>query len=166
MEKNLHSAEAVAKYKSLVSAIGTCMFTTSGESGHHASRPMAIVDVDDDANTWFFTSLNSEKIKDIRNDQDVAMIFAHPGKEIYVDVKGRAAIITDRATMESKWNPIVKVWFPEGVDSPDICLLKVKTDEAHYWDSDSSKMMQAFKMLASVVTGQNLVKGVHGDLNL
>lgn len=167
MEKNLHSKEAVEKLKELLGAIGTCMFITSENAAAHSSRPMALIEVDDHANTWFFTSINSVKVKDIEADPNVAMIFTHPGKEIYVDVKGRATVVTDKEVLKDKWNPIVKAWFPEGPEnSADLCLLKVKTDEAHYWDSENGKLMQSIKLLASVVTGQTLVKGVHGELTV
>jgi general stress protein 26 len=166
MEKNLHNTEAIKKLQELVSDIKTCMMITSGKTGALASRPMAAVDTDDSGNIWFYTSLDSNKIKDIEIDHFAQLIFAHPGKDSYLDVRGRINVITDKNAVREKWNWMIKAWFPDGIDSPDICLLQVKTDEVHYWDTENSKMVQVLKAALSIVAGKPLVEGVHGELNL
>lgn len=164
MEKNLNSTEAIKKLQSLVSAIGTCMFYTNTQAGIHNTRPMAVIEVDVNGTLWFFTNLQSLKVKDIERDNNVHLVFAHPGKDSYIDLRGRASIEKDQKSIEEKWSPIVKAWFPDGVKDPDLCLIKVKTDEAHYWDTENTKMVEMLKVVASVVTGKELVEGVHGDL--
>lgn len=140
------------------------MFFTNTQTGIHNTRPMAVIDVDSNGTVWFFTDKQSNKVKDIESDSNVHLVFAHPGKDSYLDLRGRASIETDRKSIEEKWNPIVKAWFPDGLSDPNLCLIKIKTDEAHYWDTESTKMVEALKIVASVVTGKQLVEGVHGDL--
>ncbi len=166
MEKNLHNDEAIIKLQELVNDIRTCMMITSGKTGARASRPMAAVDTDHMGNIWFFTNLQSNKIKDIELDHFVQLVFAHPGKDSYVDVRGRANIIIDKTSIKEKWTPMIKAWFPNGVDDPDICILQVKTDEIHYWDTENSKMVRILQAALSIVAGKPLVEGVHGELNL
>lgn len=166
MEKNLHANEAVKKLQDMVSDIRTCVMITSGKTGARASRPMAAVDTDHMGNIWFFTSIQSNKVKDIELDHFVQLVFAHPGKDSYLDVRGRANVITDQASIKDKWNPMIKAWFPGGVDDPEICLLQIKTDEVHYWDTENSKMVQVLKAAVSIVAGKPLVEGVHGELNV
>lgn len=164
MEKNLNSKEAVEKLQALIKDIGTCMFFTNIQTGIHNSRPMAVMEVDMNGNIWFFTNRQSAKVKDIEKDSLVHLVFANPSKDSYLDLRGRASIEHDRKSIEDKWNPIIKAWFPEGKNDPDLCLIKVKTDEAHYWDRDSTKMVAMLKIAVSVVTGKQLEEGVHGDL--
>lgn len=164
MEKNLNSNEAVTKLQTLIKDMGTCMFFTNTQTGIHNTRPMAVIEVDMNGNVWFFTSLQSAKIKDIEKDSHVHLVFANPAKDCYLDLRGRASVEQDRQSIEDKWNPIVKAWFPEGKNDPDLCLLKVKTDEAHYWDTESTKMIEMIKVVTSVVTGKQLAEGIHGDL--
>ncbi len=164
MEKNLHSTEAVKKIKTMIDNIGTCMFYTKAIVGDHNTRPMAVIEVDYNGTLWFFTSLQSKKVQEIEKDPEVHLAFAHPGKDSYLDIRGRASIETDRKSIEEKWNPIIKAWFPEGKSDPNLCLVKVKTDEAHYWDTDSTKMVEMLKVVTSVVSGKQLAEGVHGDL--
>jgi len=164
MEKNLNSKEAIEKLQSLVNDIGTCMFFTNTQTGIHNTRPMVAIEVDINGNLWFFTNLRSAKVKDIEMDGHVHLVFANPTKDSYVDLRGRASIEQDKKSIEDKWNPIIKAWFPEGKNDPDLCLIKVKTDEAHYWDTESTKMVQMLKIVASIVTGKQPAEGIHGDL--
>ena len=166
MEKNLQCSEATKKLQVMVNDIRTCLFITSGKTGNRTSRPMAVVDVDDDGNIWFFADINSNKVKDIELEHFVQLAFAHPGKDSYLDVRGRASVTTDKNAISEKWNPMVKAWFPEGKDDSSVCLIRIKTDEAHYWDTNSTKMVQFLQAALSVVTGKQLVEGVHGELNM
>jgi general stress protein 26 len=163
MEKNLHTTDATKKLKDLVNDIRTCLFITSGKTGNRTSRPMAVVDVDDTGNIWFFANIESNKVKDIELEHFVQLVFTHPGKDIYLDVRGRAGIVTDKVSITDKWTPMVKAWFPGGADDPNICLIMVKTDEAHYWDVENTKMVQMIQTALSIVTGKQLVEGVHGE---
>lgn len=163
-EKNLSSNEAVDKLKALVDDIRTCMFFTNTQAGIHNTRPMAVIETDINGNLWFFTNKQSSKVKDIEKDSHVHLVFANPSKDSYLDVRGRASIEDDRKSIEEKWNPIIKAWFPEGKNDPELCLIKVKTDEAHYWDRDSTKMMEILKTAKAVITGKQLSEGLHGDL--
>jgi general stress protein 26 len=165
MEKNLSSADALKKYKELVDEIKTCMFISSVEANQTA-RPMATTQVDDDGTTWFFTGKSSLKVHEIKQDHTVHLLYAHPGKSSYLDVWGKANLVYDRNKIEELWNPIVKAWFPDGVDDPNLCLLKINPQDAHYWDSESGKMIQFVKIIASAVTGKKSNAGVEGALKL
>ncbi|MBC7887721.1 MAG: pyridoxamine 5'-phosphate oxidase family protein [Ferruginibacter sp.] len=164
MEKNLNSKEAIEKLQALVKDIVTCMFFTNTQAGIHNTRPMAVVEVDMNGNLWFFASLQSAKVQDIEKDNHVHLVFSNPSKDSFLDLRGRASIENDRKSIEDRWIPIVKAWFPEGKNDPDLCLIKVKTDEAHYWDRNSTKMVDIVKTISSVVTGKQMVEGIHGDL--
>ena len=96
----------------------------------------------------------------------VHLIYSHPGKDSYLDVWGNAEVIDDRKKIKDLWNPIIKAWFPEGSDDPNLCLLKVAPVKAFYWDSTNSKMIEGLKILASIVTGKRLAEGQEGTLEL
>ena len=166
MEKNLDNSEASKKFKNLVEEIGTCMFITNVSADHEHTRPMATIEVEDNGTMWFFTDIRSLKVEEVDRDKDVHLVYAHPGKESYLDVWGIASIITDRQQIEDKWSPIVKAWFPNGVTDPNLSLLKVQPTEAYYWEAETGKMVQFLKIAASVVTGKKLAEGSEGALNL
>jgi general stress protein 26 len=165
MEKNLQSAEAIQKLQELVGAVKTGMLVTSGKSGKNTTRPMAVVDTDSSGNLWFFAERSSNKVKDIEEDHQVQVIFAHPGKDTFMVVHGRASIETDARYLTEKWNPLIKAWFPQGLEDPALCLIKIKTDEAQYWDTNATKVGAMVKIAVSAVTGKKLKEGVHGELH-
>ena|SRR5579875_863411 len=167
MEKNLQSKEAHEKFKSLVDDITVCMFITNneGDSQKH-TRPMATVEVDEKSTLWFFTDIRSIKVEEVNEEHTVHLVYAHPGKEIYLDVWGNATVSTDKKLMKEKWTPVVKVWFPNGVDDPNLALLKVQPRSVYYWDSESGKMISILKIAASIVSGKQLVEGEEGKLSV
>ena len=164
MEKNLQDQEALKKFKKLVEDINICMFITMAKEPHEHTRPMATIEVEDDGTLWFFTDVRSIKVEEVVVDRTVHLAYAHPGKESYLDVWGRAEVITDRQQVIDKWSPIVKAWFPDGVNDPNLGLLKVKPLQCYYWDAETGKMVQFLKMAASVVAGKRLADGAEGKL--
>ncbi|HUR11913.1 MAG TPA: pyridoxamine 5'-phosphate oxidase family protein [Flavitalea sp.] len=166
MEQTLHSTEAIEKFRQLIEDVNVCMFTTQDDSHQIFSRPMSTVEVDDDGNAWFFTNEFSEKINELSKDNSVYLIYSHPGKNVYVTVKGTCSIILDKKKIEELWNPLLKAWFPAGTDDPKLCLVKVVTEDAHYWNSNSSKMIVYFKMLKAIANREQYKQGETGKLTL
>jgi general stress protein 26 len=166
MEKNLENKEALAKFKKLVNDINVCMFITNNRQEENHTRPMATIEVDEAGTLWFFTDIRSIKVDEVSQVHQVHLAYAHPGKESYLDVCGNAVVITDKQQVKDKWSPIVKAWFPKGVDDPNLALLQVKPTHIYYWDSETGKMMALLKIATSVVTGQTLAEGAEGNLKI
>jgi general stress protein 26 len=166
MEKNLDATPALKKFKELVEEVKTCMFITNTTGDDEHTRPMATIETEDDGTLWFFTDARSIKVEEVNKQHAVHLVYAHPGKSTYLDVWGSAEIVTDRQQVIDKWSPIVKAWFPDGIADPNLALLKVQPYEAYYWEAESGKMVEFFKMAASIVTGKRLAQGTEGSLNI
>lgn len=145
--------EAVEKLRDLIKDVGTAMLTTI-DGGVLRSRPMATQETEFDGDLWFFTSDKIYKIDEIEKDNRVNVSYASPDVNTYISVSGRAKISKDRAKMEELWSPILKAWFPEGLDDPSIALLKINVEQAEYWDSNSSTFVQIAGFLKAVATGK------------
>ena len=102
----------------------------------------------------------------VYTENKVHLVYAHPGKESYLDVWGKADVITDKQIIKDKWAPLVKAWFPNGVDDPNLALLKVQPNNIYYWDAETGKMVAFFKIAASAVTGKQLAEGAEGKLKV
>lgn len=167
MEQNISGKEeAVKKFKELVRDVSICMFTTIDDHSNLFSRPMSTLQIDDEGNAWFFTNEFSETIQEVSRDNSVHLIYAHPGKNVYVTVKGTCSVILDRKKMDELWNPLLKAWFPQGIEDPKLCLVKVVTDEASYWNSNSGSMGVYFKMLKAIANREKYVEKDVGKLKL
>ncbi len=165
-ETKLSDQEAIKKFKELVEEVNICMFTTLDEQYTLASRPMITSSVDDEGNVWFFTNEFSEKINELSKDNVVHLIYSHPVKNIYIDVKGSCSLVIDRKKMEELWDSSLKNWFPQGIEDPRLCLVKVTTETAHFWNHSSSKMGLLFHMIRSITKGDKYKESDKGQLNL
>jgi len=158
--------EAIKKFKDLVHEVNICMFTTIDDQSKLFSRPMSTAKIDEEGNAWFFTNEFSEKIHEVSRDNTVYLIYSHPGKNVYVTVKGTCAVILNRKKIEELWNPLLKAWFPGGKDDPKLCLIKVVTEEANYWNSKSGSMGVYFKMLKAIANREKYEEEDVGKLKL
>lgn len=143
------------------------MFTTSDDTRTLTSRPLTQQQVDTNGQMWFIVSDEAAYTRDLLNNPQVNVSFAEPSDSLYVSVCGRAELVRDRAKTEELWNPMVKAWFPGGLDDPHLALIKVTIQSAEYWDSDASKMRQFFEMAKAAFTGDKPKDlGEHGKVEL
>jgi len=165
MEKNLQNEEALKKFRKLVSDTNVCMFITNHKPDNH-TRPMATIEVEENGTLWFFTDVRSVKVEEVSQEHKVHLVYAHPGKESYLDVWGNATIVREKEKIKEKWSAIVKAWFPNGVDDPNLALLKVQPADVYYWDAETGKMVAFLKIAAAAVTGKQLAEGKEGKLKV
>ena len=154
MTENQNHDEKSKKIRELIKDIKFAMLTTIDDDGSLRSRPMATLQCEFDGDIWFFTKADAPKVHEVEHDQHVNVSYAEPDQQKYVSVSGTAMLVRDRSKIEELWNPLFKGWFPEGLDDPQIALLKVSVDKAEYWDSPSSKVVRLVGFLKAVITGK------------
>lgn len=151
----------IKKLHDLIKDIRFAMLTTVEDDGTLRSRPMATQEFEFDGDLWFFTSADAPKVKEAQHDRHVNVSYSDPNNQKYVSVSGKAELVRDRAKIEELWNPLFKAWFPDGLDDPNLALLKVNVDKAEYWDSPSSKVVRLLGFAKAIVTGKPI--GNPGD---
>ncbi len=161
MEKD--NQEGLHKLKELVEEVNIAMLCTYHQDHIH-SRPMATSQMDDEGNIWFFTDEFSEKSNQIKDNPKVCLCYSDPSKNTYLSVRGSAELVHDPVKMQELYSPVIKAWFPKGLDDPKLTLLKVKPEKAEYWDSN--KMVTFFNIIKAVVTGEKYDEGEHGEIRL
>lgn len=156
--------ESIEKLKELIEDIDFCMLTTI-EGDRLKSRPMSTQQFEFDGDLWFFSSENTHKVDEIKNDPRVNVAYSKPDDDRYISVSGRAEVVRDRAKIEELWSPVLKAWFPDGLDDPTLCLLKVAVEEAEYWDTPSGKIVQLVGFVKALATGQEMEVGDHARIS-
>lgn len=154
MDNNTDRNENIKKLREMIKDIRFAMLTTVEEDGTLHSRPMATQEVEFDGDLWFFTNAKAPKVEEVQHDQHVNVSYSEPNEQKYVSVSGKAQLVSDRQKIEELWNPLFKAWFPQGLDDPDLALLKVSVDKAEYWDSPSSKVVRLLGFAKALVTGK------------
>lgn len=150
--------ESIGKLKELIEDIDFCMLTTI-DGDQLRSRPMSTQEFEFDGDLWFFTSDNTHKVEEIEKDNRVNVAYSKVDADKYVSVSGRVEMSKDRAKIEELWSPILNAWFPEGLDDPHLCLLKVSVEQAEYWDTPSGKIVQILGFVKALATGQEASYG-------
>ena len=157
--------ESIKKVNDLIKEVEIAMLTTI-DGGTLRSRPMQTQEAEFDGELWFFTNSDTHKTDEIEKDNRVNVSYASPVANTYVSVSGAASIVKDKEKIQELWNPILKAWFPNGLDDPTLCLLKVSVEQAEYWDATSSTIVQIVGFVKALVTGKRADGGDHGKVNL
>ena len=163
--KDLQNEEGKKKIKELVEDIKTCMFCTNTQELPFNTRPMATLDVDEQGNLWFMSNIKSNKNDEIKDDDQVQLIYAKGGDSHFLSLTGNAFIIKDQDKVDEYWTMFAKAWF-DGKRDPDISLIKIVPDTAHYWDTAHGKMVSLIKIAISAVSGKKMDDGVEGKIDL
>jgi general stress protein 26 len=130
---------------------------------------MAIARVEDNCDLWFFTGRDSMKVHEIENEQQV-LVVCQDEHSRYISMLGQAELVTDRSQFSALWKEQYKTWFPEGVDDPNLLLIRVRAREAEYWDNRGIKgvkyMFQAAKAYATGTRPQTKEGEQHAKVSL
>lgn len=163
MADTQHETE-VQKLAELIKGIKFAMLTTVAEDGSVHSRPMTTQDIEFDGNLWFFTRADAPKVSESEEHHEVNVSFSDPGNSKFVSASGRAELIRDKAKLEEYWKPAYKVFFPQGLEDPELALLKITVRQAEYWDSANTKLGRMFDFAKAYVTGDVSKLGEHAKI--
>lgn len=159
-----HNA-ALTKVAEMVGDAKFAMLTTREKDGTLRSRPMATMQLDGEGNLWFFTSQSSPKIAEAQH-QQVNLCYVRTDKQDYLSISGTAELIYDKEKMQALWSPWIKPWFPNGLEDPDLALLKVSILAAEYWDAPDSAVVRTYGLIKALATGNTDGLGEHGKIDL
>jgi general stress protein 26 len=147
------TAEQREHFHKLLSEFHTAMLVTHAANGRLRARPMAIARVEDDCRLWFFTTAESAKSHEIQADTHVHIV-CQKDRSAYLSLSGRAALVRDPGVVGEIWKESFRVWFPDGIDDPNIELIVVNPEEGEFWDSEGfNKIKYLFASAKAYVTG-------------
>jgi general stress protein 26 len=143
-----------AKVYEIVKKFSTAMMVTTAPSNGCEARPMHTAKVEEPGDVWFFTSKSGRVVSEIESDPMVLLLFQDE-RSAYLSLRGRARVVRDRAKVKELWNESYKVWFPGGVEDPELALLAVAPVSAEYWDNRGMNGMRyMFEAAKAYVKGE------------
>jgi len=163
MSTNLENE--AAKYKRVIQKIKTGMMVTRYQTDIKA-RPMATIKVDDNGDLWFFTNEFSEKARETAGGNEVVITYSHPTSNDYIVVNGIATVITDKEKIKELWQPVIRMWFPRGLNDTKLCLLKVEPLEVEYWSGSTNRFLVFFKTISAMFSADIYKLGEYGRFGL
>ena len=148
-------AEQRAHLHAMMEELSDVMLTSfekTGEAPVARARPMHVTHLDQDDSIWFMTALDAEGTVELARTPASSVIAQSSSR--YVSLQGTSMIVTDRSRIKSMWKKMHEVWFPEGPEDPNVCLVHFVPTEAEFWDmSTTLGIKYLFKAAKALVTG-------------
>jgi general stress protein 26 len=122
--------------------IDFAMLATRTKGGAIGARPMSNNrDVEYDGVSWFFTEERTLMVEDIENDPRVNLSYQGTSgllgmRPLFIAVEGQAALVREKSLFAEHWTKGLERWWPDGIDTPGLVLLKISGERAHYWDGE------------------------------
>ncbi|WBV43277.1 pyridoxamine 5'-phosphate oxidase family protein [Pseudoroseomonas cervicalis] len=118
--------------------IDIAMLSTHAEDGSIASRPMSNNgQVEYRGDSCYFAMQDTHTVGEIRRDPKVSLTF-QGAQAFSIAVEGEAEIIQDKAQFHEHWSPDLDKWFPQGIDTAGLAMIKVRATRIHYWNGTDS----------------------------
>ena len=150
----LYGEDARDRIWSLIKDIKVAMMASWDRDNHEAhARPMMALQTDEfDGTLWFFTGKDSRKAQEVGSAHAALLTYADPKGQTYVSISGRAGLVEDRARIAELWTDYAKIWFQDGVDDPNLTLLRFEAEQAEFWEAPNA-MVRGVSYLKAMVTG-------------
>lgn len=139
--------EAIDTVRKLIKGIDTAMLTTVTSEGL-VSRPMKTQEVEFDGDLWFLTMKDTSKYEELKDHPEVNVAYA--GKS-YVSIRGKAALVNDRAKIKEFWSAAYEKLLDTTSDDPNLVLIKIRAETAEYWETGN--LIKVVKRLFDKMTG-------------
>ena len=125
-----------------MAGIDFAMLNTHTDGGAIAARPMSNNgDVEYDGDSWFFVTEDTRIYADVTRDPKVGLSMQGKSgllgmRPFFVAIEGDGQLIHDKAAFKAHWTSDLDKWWPAGIDTPGLALLKVHATRIHYWDGE------------------------------
>lgn len=155
------------KVHDILKGFSTAMFVTVGANGELQSRPMHVARAEEHA-VWFLTGNRGTLVDQVQEGARILLVFQ--SDSAFLSLRGDARIVEDKAQIKALWKEPYKVWFPGGVDDPEIALVAVDPTAAEYWDNrGANKLEYLFEAARAYFKGEKPQVGdvdQHGKTSL
>lgn len=163
--EKLDREESRKKIRSLVGDIKVAMMITGFDQKPIPAIPMTTKKIDNEGNIWFLSLRNSHHNQNLLQDKQVQLLYSDPSDMEYLSVYGEAEVTTDRAILEDLYEKTDDNWFEE-IDDPNLTAIKVRPEEAYYWDTKTNKYITLLKLGVGAITGNKQDIGEKGELDI
>jgi len=165
---DLDGDAAIVKVRQLLPKFRSAMLVTHSEGEQLHVRPLGLQgDLSAFGGVlWFFTDVRSRKIQESAGHVPVSVICQSDEHSAYLHLTGTVTVTRDLAKMRELYTPILKTWFPDGLDDPNLTLIKFDATSGEYWDSPGGMLQVLASFATAVATGTRGQAGETGALQL
>lgn len=73
---------------------------------------------------WFFCDERSRNVGAMRSGAEATVLLQSDDADSYLRLRGIAEVVKDEAKMAEWFSPVLKRWFPKGLDDPFLALIR------------------------------------------
>ena len=160
-EQNSPELRSLAKR---IEGARTAMMTMHDAQGQLSSQPMTVIEMDGNGCLWMLISKSGHTARlapEGSTTDTVNLAFSDESHSTFTSITAHATVSHDRQRKEELWSVMARPWFPQGVDDPDLAVLRLAPIKAEIWDGPDSSVLRLLAMAASVVAGKPLGLGEH-----
>ena len=128
----LSASEAKAAALKTLESLPFVAFGTFGLDGWPNLRMLAVAAKDGIDTLWFATSTTEKKIDELRANSKAAVYAFDPQSLREFRLFGNVELLSDPASRRKAWHDDFLQYFPEGVNSPTMIVLKFTTHHGQY----------------------------------
>jgi general stress protein 26 len=167
-KEQLMGDEALNKIRELLTHFRSAMLTTVTLDGTISTRPMGLQgDADKFEGTlWFFADTTSPKAQLVRSGAHCAVVMQNDDQSVYLHFSGRASVERNLPKMQELYTPLLQTWFPDGLDDPNLGLIRFDADKVDYWVSPGGMFQVLGAFTKAIATGEPGAGGNAGVANL
>lgn len=105
-----------------INELRVCSLSTVND-GAAWSRVMSTSRVEDDLTLWYASFASSDKVRQIRAEPRVCIVYYKPGMDIRIF--GQAQVLTDQVTKDGLWKEEMLMYFKGGKTDPEYVAIRV-----------------------------------------
>lgn len=132
--------DAIKTVGNMIDKNATCIISYIDEAGFPNTRAMLKPRVREGIHTIYFTTnTSSRKVAAFRHNPK-ACIYVYDKRFFRgVMLKGEMEVLEDQASKEMIWRDGDTMYYPQGVDDPDYCVLKFTAISGRYYSNFKSE---------------------------
>lgn len=113
----------------------TAFISSIDEEGYPIIRAMLAPRIIEENDIYFSTNTSSCKVKQYLNNNKACVYFYKRGLFKYqgVTIKGTMQVCTDLKNKQKVWKSLDKIFYKDGINDIDYCVLKFTAIEAKYY---------------------------------
>lgn len=128
-----------------------------------APRPMAHTAKPKDNALWFITAKGTDIAEAAAQSKTGQYILACGHSQLYAAINGQLRVETSPEKLDEIWSPMAAVWFDDGRQDDDICLVRFTPTEGEVWATEGSAKA-LFEFAKAHMTDERLDMGDHGKV--
>lgn len=152
-----HIDHSMSELLEVIKVGDIAMLTTIDENHILSSRPMETCYINQEGEIFFFSTLDKHLSEELEVDVHVNVNYCFDADQEYVSISGNSTMYSSKEDIASFWQEKFQRWIPDGLDDPNLILLKIIPHRAEYWQENSKLKRMTKRLLA----GEKLSQSSH-----